>query len=54
MGGCHLGAAWLKHGNLEVVVLCATGAFLVSSMTEAAVSIKAVDSKLVGFVQPDL
>ena len=30
------------------------GAFLVSSVTEAAVSMKAVDSKLVGLVQPDL
>jgi hypothetical protein len=30
------------------------GSFLVSSMTEAAVSMKAVDSTLVGLVQPDL
>ena len=29
-------------------------AFLVSSVTEAAVSMKAVDSKSVGLVQPDL
>ena len=35
------------------VVLLA-GAFLVNSVTEAAVSMKAVESKLVGLVQPDL
>ena len=55
MGECHLGAAWLKHGNLKVVVLCATVvAFLASSMMEAVVSMKAVDLNSVGFVQPDL
>ena len=37
-----------------VFVVLLTGAFVVSSVTEAAVSIKAVDSKSVGLVQPDL
>ena len=37
---------------LMFVVLLA-GAFLVSSVTEAAVLMKAVDSKSVGLVQPD-
>ena len=39
--------------TLMFIVLL-TGAFLVSSMTEAAVLTKAVDSKSVGLVQPDL
>ena len=38
--------------TLVFVVLLA-GAFLMSSMTEAAVLMKAVDSKAVGLVQPD-
>ena len=38
--------------TLVFVVLLA-GAFVVSSVTEAAVSIKGVDSKSVGLVQPD-
>jgi hypothetical protein len=37
-----------------VFVVLLAGAFVVSSVTEAAVSIKAVDSKPVGLVQPDL
>ncbi len=39
--------------TLVFVVLLA-GVFLVSSVTEAVVSMKAVDSKSVGLVQPDL
>jgi hypothetical protein len=38
--------------TLVFVVLLA-GAFVVSSVTEAAVLIKGVDSKSVGLVQPD-
>ena len=36
-----------------VFVVPLAGAFLLSSMTEAAVLMRAVDSKLVGLVQPD-
>jgi len=38
--------------TLVFVVLLA-GAFVVSSVTEAVVSMKAVDSKSVGLVKPD-
>ena len=37
-----------------VFVVLVAGAFLVSSVTEAALLMKAVDSKSVGLVQPDL
>ena len=45
---------WRTVICMLVFVVPLVGAFLVSNVTEAAVSMKAVDSKLVGLVQPDL
>ena len=45
---------WRTIICMLVFVVLLAGAFVVSSVTEAAVSIKAVDSKSVGLVQPDL
>ena len=39
MGGCHLGAAWLKHGNLKAVVLCATGGCVLGEQHDGGCSV---------------